>query len=232
VSVAVDLLAPLAAARANWFGLALRAAPVPAGEEGWRPAGAAAADPALLEALLARTAAGAGTRSPAVAATWHLEKHAWHVASAALAGVLVHGALPPLEGALLRDGEQGWAEAVALAPAGWAPAGGAALARALEAHLTPVVHACARHRPRRALWRSVGDRLGQAALWCGEAFGDRAAAWALGEEALAAPTALRAPAGFALVDGAPARRRTGCCLSHRRPGGPVCADCPLGARSR
>lgn len=227
MSVAVDLIRPLAAARANGFGLEVCAAPPPASEAGWRPAHAAARDPALLDALLDRTAAAAGTNSRAVGATWHLEKHAWYAASASLAAMLVHGTIPPLDDALLRDGEQGWAEAIALPASHWAPADGEELATRLEAHLEPVVEALTRHRPRRALWRCAGDRLGQAALWCGEAFRDRRRTWTLASEALAAPTALAAPARFELVDGGPYRRRIGCCLSHRSPGGLICEDCTL-----
>jgi hypothetical protein len=227
VSVAVDLIRPLAAARANGFGLDVRAAPAPADEPGWRPAHAAARDPELLEALLDRTAVAAGTGSRAVAATWHLEKHAWHAAAPSLAALLVHGAMPPLDESLLRDGEHGWAEAIAVPVANWAPADGERLATRLEAHVAPVVEALSRHRSSRSLWRCVGDRLGQAALWCGEAFGDRRHAWTLASEALAAPTALAAPPRFALVDGRPYRRRTGCCLSHRCASELICEDCVL-----
>jgi ferric iron reductase protein FhuF len=223
----IDRVAPLAAARGHGYGLGLCAAPVPDGEPGWRPATATAGDPALLDVLLARTAAGAGTRSRAVAATWHLEKHAWFVGGAALAGVLVHGAIPPLDRMLLRDGGHGWAVAVAAPADGWEIADGATLAARLEAHLVPVVEALACHRPARALWRSAGDRLGQAAVWCSDAFGDRDAALALARDVLTAPTALRSLATFTERDGRPFRLRAGCCLSHRCAGAVRCDDCPL-----
>lgn len=227
MTVAVDLIAPLVAARANGHGLAIRPAPLPADATGWLSAGTFARDRELLAEALERTARAAGTASRAVAATWLLEKHAWHVASAALAAVLVHGAVPPLDGALVQLGEHGWADAIALPPDDWEPAGGRVLAARLAAHHGPLVEALAPYRSRRALWRSVGDRLGQAALWCGEAFDDHRRAWAIAAEALTAVTALAAPAGFELLDGAPFRRRTGCCLSHRCPDGRVCDDCPL-----
>jgi hypothetical protein len=89
------------------------------------------------------------------------------------------------------------------------------------------VDGLARGRPRRSLWRSVGDRLGQAAVWCGEAFGDREGALALAADVLAAPTPLRARAGFVLRGDQAYRPRTGCCLSHRCAGGSTCDDCPL-----
>jgi hypothetical protein len=225
VIAAADPVAPLAVARAGGFGLGVRALPVPSDEDGWRPAGAVAED---LGVLLPRAIAAAGPR--AVGATWLLEKHAWFVAGAQLAALLVHGAMPPARALWVRCGASGWPEAVALPTAGWAPADGARIAAALEAHLVPLVEALAAHRARRPLWRSAGDRLGQAALWCGEAFGARGRAWALASDALAAPTALRAPAGFALRGGEPFRRRTGCCLSRRCPDGATCPDCPLALR--
>jgi ferric iron reductase protein FhuF len=177
--------------------------------------------------LLDRTATAAGTTSRAIAATWHLEKHAWYVASASLAAILVHGTMPPLEQALLRDAEEGWPDAIAVPPSDWTPANGATLGARLEAHLEPLVDALCHHRPARALWRSVSDRLGQAALWCGEAFADHRRAWALAGEAMTAPTALAAPTGFELVDGVPFRRRTGCCLSQRCQPALICDDCRL-----
>jgi hypothetical protein len=222
-----DPIRPLARARAGGFGLDIRVVPPPADEPGWRPADAVARQPRRLEVLLDRTATAAGTTSRAVAATWHLEKHAWHVASASLAAILVHGTMPPLEQAVLRDAEEGWPDAIAVPPSDWTPANGATLAARLEAHLEPLVDALCHHRPAGALWRSVSDRLGQAALWCGEAFTDHRRAWTLAGEAMTAPTALAAPTGFDLVDGVPFRRRTGCCLSHRCQPALICDDCRL-----
>jgi hypothetical protein len=227
MSGAADLLGPLVAARASGFGLPLQPAPVPANEPGWRAGGAAAGDAALMERLLERTAAAAGTPSRVVAATWQLEKHTWFACAVALGGVLVHGRVPPLAELLVRDGEHGWVEEIALPARGWEGAGGARLATSLEAHLAPLVRALSRHRAERALWRSAGDRLGQAAHWCGEAFGEPAAAAALATDVLESPTELRARADFGLRDGRPFRRRTGCCLSHRCPGGVTCDDCVI-----
>jgi FhuF 2Fe-2S C-terminal domain len=228
---AVDPVAALADARAHGFGLGVERITGDWRAQGWRPATLAAEDVHLREELIARSAAGAGTPSRAVAATWLVERHVWLAAGAALAGVLVHGAIPPLDAALLRDGEYGWADAIALPDTGWtAVGGGAALAAHLEAHLHPLVEAFACERPRRALWRSAADRLGQAALWCGEAFGAHERAWTVAGDALTADTALHAPAGFMMRAGRPFRRRIGCCLSHRCPGGDMCDDCPLPRR--
>ena len=214
----------IAAARAGGFGLPLQRLPE-AGDPGWRPAGAAAADAALREELLRSSADATGTGSPMVAATWLLEKHAWHVAAVALGSVLLDGRVPPLERLLVRDGAEGWVEALALPGDGWRPGGAKELAAGFEAHLAPLVEELAAHRARRPLWRSAGDRLGQAALWCGEAFGDSARAVRLAADVLTAPTALRAPARFTVHEGVPFRRRTGCCLSYRCPGEVSCEDC-------
>jgi hypothetical protein len=221
----LDLITPLVAARRGGWGMPLHTLPVSG--PGWYPGLRAAEDAELRTLLLARSSRAAGLASPAVAVTWHLEKHAWFMGAVAVAGLVVHGAMPPLERAAVRYGDAGWVEAVALPPDGWLAASGEELAARLEAHFRPLVEALAVHRPRRALWRSVGDRLGQAAQWCGEAFGDRDAAWGLAAEVLEAPGALRAHAGFELRDGEPYRRRAGCCLSHRTPPAITCVDCRL-----
>lgn len=236
---AVAGIEPIAAARAGGFGLGVE--PVAATGPDWRRAPM----PGDLEEQLDRIGAATATSSRAIAATWQLEKHAWLAGGAALAGLLVHGALPPLDDALVLDAEEGWPAAMALPDAGWqhVPSetpgvsepghgpgtadAGRALAELLEAHHAPLVDALGAFRPRRALWRSVGDRLGQAARWCGEAFDASDEAVALVEAALAAPTALHAPAVFTIVEGRPQRRRAGCCLSHRIPGGVLCEDCRI-----
>jgi hypothetical protein len=218
----------IAAARANGFGLAL--VPGPATGPGWRDAHAWVHDPALRDDLVALAQATAGTDRP-VGVAWFFEKHAWHVASLVVAALLSERALPPLHRAQLLFGEYGWADAVAVPGDGWEPcATPADAAAALEAHLFPVVEGLRGLRAPRALWREAGDRLGQAVLWCGEAFGAREEAWALGTAMLEAPTRLRAPARFQLRDGEPFRPRTGCCLAHRAPGYPTCPDCPLSCR--
>jgi hypothetical protein len=204
------LLDRVAALRANGFGLAVVTGPVEG--PGWRDAH----DVAALHDLVDRTEAVLSPAPRAVAAAWHLEKHAWHAASLVVAALLLGRALPPLERAQVRDGTHGWTEAIAVPPHGWAGRATAVdAAEQLEAHLAPVVAALS------------ADRVGQAAVWCGEALGARAAAWAAGAGILAAHTRLRAHAGFHLRDGEPFRRRGGCCLSYRCADGELCPDCPL-----
>jgi hypothetical protein len=222
MAAATSPLERIAAARAGGFGLAV--VPGPASGPRWR----AAHDIAPLDALVARTDRALHPAPRAVAAAWHVEKHAWHAASLVVAALVVDGSLPPLGSAQVRDGEHGWTEAIAVPPGGWT--GGASpvdAAEALEAHLAPVVQALASRRAERALWREAADRVGQATLWCGEAFGRRADAWAAGAALLGAQTRLRAHAGFALHQGEPFRRRGGCCLSYRCADGVLCPDCPL-----
>ena len=130
-----------------------------------------------------------------------------------VAALLCDGALPDLSTAQVRDGDSGWVEELAIDPRGWrAGASARDAAEALDAHLEPVIAALSARRAARALWREASDRVGQAVLWCGEAFGRRREAWALGTLLLASPTRLRAHAEFELRDGVPFRRRGGCCL--------------------
>ena len=205
-------MAPIAAARANGFGLGVHRTEEVDGEPRWHRA-------CDLQPL------PTGLPSTAVAATWQIEGHGWFVAAVALAGVLVHGRTPPLDRALLRYGDENRPEAIALPADGWRRAGGPGLARAVEAHLAPLVDALSAHRRPRPLWRSAGDRLGQAARWCADAFADNERAIAIATAALDAPTALRAEPGFSIEDGEPFRRRTGCCLAYKLSATPRCADC-------
>ena len=157
-----------------------------------------------------------------------MENHAWQVGSLVIAALLSERALPPLGHAQVRDGEHGWAEAIAVPPDGWIRHATAIdAAELLEAHLAPVIRALSARRAERALWREASDRIGQAVLWCGEAWGRRADAWALGTALLAAHTRLQAHGGFHLRHGEPFRRRGGCCLSYRCTDGELCPDCPL-----
>jgi hypothetical protein len=210
-------LARIAAARSQGFGLAVVAGP--AGGPGWR----AAHDVAPVGDLVDVTEAALAPAPPAVAAAWHIEAHAWHAASLVVAALLSEGALAPLESAQVHHGENGLVR-----PDGWirgaTPVDAAEL---LEAHMAPVIGALAGRRAERALWRQTSDRLGQAVLWCGEAFGSRADVWAAGTRMLEANTRLRAHAGFHLRDREPFRRRSGCCLSYRCVDGELCPACPL-----
>lgn len=214
-------------ARHNGFGLSVYEGPQVG--LGWHDAQAVARDEALREDVLERARRAAGTEMTALAVAWVLEKHAWHVASLVVAALVADGVVPPLEHAQLLLGDAGWAEAIAVPQTGWEHGDAVDAARALDAHLAPVVAALGTRRAPRALWREAADRIGQAALWCGEAFGAREHAWSIGAQLLAAPTRLHASAGFEVRDGEPFRLRSGCCLAHRAPGGVACADCRLGA---
>ena len=220
----------IAAARANGFGLAVVEGP--RSGAGWHHAHAIAHDPELRDALLDQAQGATDSDLHAVAVAWVLEKHAWHVASLVVAALLIDGSIPPLNRAQLMHGESGWADAIAVPAGPWRHGDAVDAARALDAHLAPVIAALAHRRAARALWREAGDRVGQAVLWCGEAFDARDRAWSIGAQILAAPTRLRAPARFEVRDGVPFRLRTGCCLAHRAPGGVTCADCLLSAKSR
>ena len=213
---------------ARGFGYAAGICAAPA--DGFLPADAIAHHRELRDHALAQALPHTG--SLAVAATWLVEKHAWYVAAAALGGVLVSGRVAPLRDAEVLIGDCGWVEGVALPAAGWRPGGAPELATALAAHLAPLVCALSEHRPPRPLWRSVSDRVGQAAVWCADAFGDADAALALATGVLAAPTPLKAPARWTVgEDGLPTRRRVGCCLSHRSPSALRCDDCCTPASS-
>ena len=220
----------IVAARSGGFGLSVCEGPLDG--PGWRHGDAIATDAALREDLLDRARRAAGTDMTALAVAWIVEKHAWHVASIVVAALLLDGTLPPLRRVQLLYGESGWPDAIAVPASGWEHADAADAARALDDHLAPVIAALGSRRAPRALWREAGDRIGQAALWCGEAFGAREHAWSIGAQLLVAPTRLRAPGQFRLRDGEPFRLRSGCCLAHRAPGGAACADCRLSARSR
>ena len=100
----------------------------------------------------------------------------------------------------------------------------------LEALLTPVVAAilARRLRAERPLWRAAGDRVGQAVVWAGAAYGDPDRARRLGEAMLAPPSPMHVPLRTELTDeGVPYHVRASCCLYHRVPGAQVCAGCPL-----
>jgi ferric iron reductase protein FhuF len=101
---------------------------------------------------------------------------------------------------------------------------------ALFAHVEPVVDALVtrRLRPRRALWRAAGDRVGQAFLWCAEAFGAPARARRLAELVLLEDSPLHVPLRSAVgEDGTTYHLRASCCLNHRVPGAELCPGCPL-----
>ena len=117
-------------------------------------------------------------------------------------------------------------------------AGERALARsaheALLAHLEPLIDALVarRLRPRRALWRAAGDRVGQAFLWCAEAYHAPARARRLAELVLE-DSPMHVPLRSAVgQDGAPYHLRASCCLNHRVDAAALCPGCPLRRRGR
>jgi hypothetical protein len=216
------------AARANGFGLAVVAGPARGPE--WFDAHALVHDAALRDERLALAHAESGSDLPAIGPAWLVESHAWAVGSLVVAALLADSSLPPLHLLQVLHGPRGLVDAVAVPPDGWRHADPTEAAVALDAHLGPLIDALRGRRAPRALWREASDRIGQAVLWCGEAFDAREEAWSIGAQILAAPTRLRAPARFELRDGAPFRLRTGCCLGHRTPGAAACSDCLLSAR--
>jgi ferric iron reductase protein FhuF len=75
---------------------------------------------------------------------------------------------------------------------------------------------------------SAADRIAEAALWSGRAFGREGEAAALADELLGTAGPLRIPLEKT-VDrrGVERHLRVTCCLAYRTPGGQVCATCPL-----
>ena len=227
-------LARIADARAGGYGLFVARREEPG--EGWLLAEALARDDGPLDELVAGMARSAGTDLHTVGGEWLLELLAWHgaalTAAAMMSGRWVPDLRPPnvlvgfdggsVLGIALRGGEaRGRGDERALARAAH---------RALAAHLEPVIDALVarRLRPRRALWRAAGDRVGQAFLWCAEAFDAPARARRLAELVLEPGSPLHVPYVSAVgADGVPYHLRASCCLYHRVPDATPCPGCPL-----
>lgn len=225
-SAALARTAPFLEPELGGYTLALPDTETVAGD-GWLDI--ASVPPHVAEHLLQRGRIAANTSIDAVPATWIVEKAAWFLAAATLTQLLqVERFVTPSDMRLLH-GDSGWAEAVATPPARHATHDRMQLAHRLELTLAPLVDAFVPHRSRRALWLSVSDRVAQAALFVGPALDRSVDAIEIVTDALALPTALRAPARFTWTDGVPQRRRVGCCLSYRCPDGGRCADCPVQA---
>ena len=219
------MLDRITALRGNGFGLTVEQRDAPG--EGWLAADALAAD---LDGLLEGIYDLAGVRHAPLGAEWLLEHCAWQGASLVVAAAM-DGWVPDLspENVLLwfRDGGV-WG--LALREVRAAGADPRAAHDALEAFLTPVVAAVTARRLRapRPLWRAAGDRVGQAVVWAGAAYGDPEAARRLGEAMLAPPSPMHVPLRTDVsADGMPYHVRSSCCLYHRVPGVEVCAGCPL-----
>ena len=229
-------LARVAAARAGGFGLfvARRAEP----GEGWLAAGELARDDGPLDALVDGMGRSAGTDLRQVGTEWLLELLAWHGAALSAAAMLSGRWVPDLRPRNVLVGvENGAILGLALRAGAVREHGGdRALAQAahdaLVAHVEPLIDALVarRLRPRRALWRAAGDRVGQAFLWCATAFDAHARARRLAELVLDG-SPLHVPLQSAVgEDGAPYHLRASCCLNHRVDAAQLCPGCPLRRR--
>ena len=214
------------ALRGGGFGLTVEQRDAPG--EGWL---AADALDARLDGLLAGMHDLAGLDHPPLGAQWLLEHCAWQGASLAVAAAM-DGWVPDLSpGNVLLWFRDGGVWGIALREV---RRGRRRPARAahdvLEALLTPVVAAITARRLRaaRPLWRAAGDRVGQAVVWAGAAYGDPDARGGSARRCSRRPrrcTCRCRPRSAA--DGAPLHLRASCCLYHRVPGAEVCAGCPL-----
>ena len=219
------MLDRISALRGDGFGLTVEQRDAPG--DGWLAVDAIAAD---LDGLLAGIYDLAGLRHPPLGAEWLLEHCAWQGASLAVAAAM-DGWVPDLTpGNVLLWFRDGGVWGIALREVRAAGADPRAAHDALEAFLTPVVAAITARRLRaaRPLWRAAGDRVGQAVMWAGAAYGDPGSARRLGEAMLAPPSPMHVPLRTDVAeDGTPYHVRSSCCLYHRVPGAEVCAGCPL-----
>ena len=226
-------LARIGALRAGGYGLTAELRPAPG--DGWLAAADLVRVDGPLDAMVGAVTRRAGLDHPPLGAAWLLEHFAWQGASLAAAAAM-DGWVPDLApGNVLVRFEDGAVWGIALrGGAVRSVAGDAPLARAahaaLVAHLTPLVDELAARRLRaaRALWRAAGDRVGQAFLWCAEAFGEPERASRLAARTIAPPSPLHVPLRTAAGDdGTPFHLRASCCLYHRVPGAEICPGCPL-----
>jgi hypothetical protein len=174
----------------------------------------------------ARVRRSAGPGAPArIGACWDVEGIAWFlgalVAGSMLGGGAVLVASP--DSVWARIGPDGLAEGLAVSSDAFAaPARLAAARRILHELLAPVVEVGAR-APARVLWWHAGDRVADAVLWCGEAFGRPDDAKRLAYELLAPGVPYSVPLG---LEAGRARTRRTCCLSRLTAGGEPCEGCP------
>ncbi len=245
----------LAAARAHFGGHDVLGTRLGA-PEGWRPAGEIACAGPALDDLLAKATATTGGGRADIGGTLLAEGYAFALALRAV-GTLLFGtripAMAPAEVALEFAAGEATITGMAFAGGAYGVAGDpregdpalvtvadedALLARLQEemrAHLAPLLDAiaAATGRPRPALWRSAGDRLGGAFLWLGEVVGMRERAWDLGGRCMLSGGPLAVGAGYRVLEHAgiaePTRNRRGCCLIYRVAGNATCFTCPLTA---
>lgn len=248
----------LAAARAHFGGHDVLGTRLGA-PAGWRPAGEIVRAGPALDDLLAKATATTGGGRADIGGTLLAEGYAFALALRAV-GTLLFGtripAMAPDEIRLEFAGGDATISGMAFAGGAYGVAGDgreraaslvtlrdedALLGRLLdemEAHLAPLIDAiaAATGRPRRALWRSAGDRLGGAFLWLGEVVGMRERAWDLGTRCMQGDGPLAVGAGFRVLEHAgiaePTRNRRGCCLIYRVAGNDTCFTCPLTAEAQ
>jgi hypothetical protein len=226
-------LARIAEASAGGYGLAVEHRSEPGA--GWLPAEELVRERGPLDGMVTAVARNAGFDHPPLGAQWLLEHHAWQGASLT-AAAMMSGWIPDLtpRNVLVRF-RDGAISGIALRSGPVREIrNDAALARAghdaVVAHVSPLVHALAARRLRaaRALWRAAGDRVGQAFLWCAEAFGDTERAARLATTMVAPPSPLHVPLQTARDEHRiPFHVRSSCCLYHRVPGATMCPGCPL-----
>jgi hypothetical protein len=243
----------LAAARAHFGGHDVLGTRLGA-PAGWPPAGAIVCAGPALDDLLAKATATTGGGRADIGATLLAEGYAFALALRAV-GTLLFGtripAMAPDDVRLEFAGGDATITGMAFAGGAYGVAGDpragdpslvavadeaallACLHAEMEAHLGPLLEAiaAATGRPRQALWRSAGDRLGGAFLWLGEVVGMRERAWDLGTRCMRLAGPLGVGAGFRVLDHAgiaePTRNRRGCCLIYRVEGNDTCFTCPL-----
>jgi FhuF 2Fe-2S C-terminal domain len=243
----------LAAARAHFGGHDVLGTRLGA-PDGWRPATEFTRPGRVLDALIAQATATSGGDRADIGGTLLAEGYAFALALRAV-GTLLFGtripAMAPSEVHLEFAAGDATITGVAFAGGAYGVAGDAregdpalvtladeaALLRRLHdemaAHLAPLLDAigAATGRPRQALWRSAGDRLGGAFLWLGEVVGMRERAWDLGARCMRSGGPLAVGAGFRVLEHAgiaePTRNRRGCCLIYRVAGHDTCFTCPL-----
>jgi hypothetical protein len=237
-------LARIAAADANGYGLAIGRRDQPG--DGWLDARELVREP--LDELIRDSTRGAGTPLARVGAEWLLELYAWQGASLVAAAMVSDARVPDLSPAnVLVAVDAG-------RPVGIALRGGTliglpedpraheldlvddepALARAghdaLASHVEPLIDALAvkRLRAPRALWRAAGDRVGQAFLWCTQAFDAPERSARLARLMIAPPSPMHVPLRTAVGDDdVPYHVRSSCCLGHRTDDPVLCPGCPL-----
>ncbi|MEJ3652771.1 (2Fe-2S)-binding protein [Actinomycetes bacterium KLBMP 9759] len=213
--------------------------PAESADPSWRPFADLYADPAHLAARIEHVGRTLGS-DERVAASIAFQGLAALLVSAPLAAVVAHGELPVLTPTTLhwRPSASGmwplWcAEPVAVA----APDPAAALAGALvEPHLEPLVAAVRRQVPvsSQVLWGNVASSVAGARRMIAAARPGLVARAAEVAAALLDTGPLRGT-GELLPPGPPDAswtfRRRSCCLFYRVPGGGLCGDCVLSARS-